>query len=447
MSSEWASLTIGDLVRQGEATVQTGPFGSQLHRHDYVAAGTAVIPTEAIGRGRILDISVPQVDSIKAAELARHRLRLGDILFARRGAQATGLSAIVDERFEGALCGTGALLLRVQSRRVDPKYLAMFLSSEAAYVWLRTHAVGAVMPNLNTDIIKALPIALPGIDEQRSFARFFGAVDDRITLLRETNATLEAISQALFKSWFVDFDPVRAKTEGRAPEGMDEATAALFSDGLEESELGLVPRGWRVGVLGEHTSYLNRGISPKYVEEGGVLVINQKCIRDFTLDLSKARRHDPAQRKIDGRELRKGDMLVNSTGVGTLGRVAQVLSLDQTAIVDSHVTVMRADASLTWNYLGLSTMRRQAEIEAMGEGTTGQTELSRGKLALLRLVIPPAVVLQNFDEVVVPLRERFAANLEKAQTLATLRDTLLPRLISGQLRLPELPHIAEEAMA
>ena len=109
MSSEWASLTIGDLVRQGEATVQTGPFGSQLHSHDYVERGTSVIPTEAIGRGRILDIAVPQVDSIKATELSRHRLQRGDILFARRGAQATGLSAIVDSRFEGALCGTGAL--------------------------------------------------------------------------------------------------------------------------------------------------------------------------------------------------------------------------------------------------------------------------------------------------------------------------------------------------
>jgi type I restriction enzyme, S subunit len=155
-----------------------------------------------------------------------------------------------------------------------------------------------------------------------------GALDDRIALLRETNTTLEAIAQALFKSWFVDFDPVRAKMarrsrEGGNPEaggasdaldsclrgndgtGMDEATAALFPDGFEESELGLVPNGWRVGKLGEHTSYLNRGISPKYVEDGGVLVINQKCIRDFTLDLSKARRHDPAQRKIDGRQLKK----------------------------------------------------------------------------------------------------------------------------------------------
>ena len=120
-----------------------------------------MIPTEAIERGRMLDIDVPRVDSSKAAELSRHRLRRGDILFARRGAQATGLSAIVDERYEDALCGTGALLLRTQSPRVDPDYLAMFLSSDSSSRWLRAYAVGAVMPNLNTDIIKALPFDGP----------------------------------------------------------------------------------------------------------------------------------------------------------------------------------------------------------------------------------------------------------------------------------------------
>jgi type I restriction enzyme, S subunit len=135
--------------------------------------------------------------------------------------------------------------------------------------------------------------------------------------------------------------------------------------------------------------------------------------------------------------LRKGDILVNSTGVGTLGRVAQVLSLDAPAIVDSHVTVMRAGVSLTWNYLGLLVMRRQSEIEGMGEGSTGQTELSRGKLAILKLLVPSALVLQKFDAIALPLRERFSANQVQVQTLATLRDTLLPRLISGQLRLPQ----------
>jgi len=287
----------------------------------------------------------------------------------------------------------------------------------------------------------------PPKSERKGIGDLLATLDDRIALLRETNTTLEAIAQALFKSWFVDFDPVHAKQQGREPEGMDDDTAALFPDSFEESELGLVPSGWMVGNIGDNTIYMSRGISPKYLDKGGVLVINQKCIRDFILDISKARRHDPVQRKIDGRELFIGDILVNSTGVGTLGRVAQVLSSVESMIVDSHVTVVRASKNLTWNYLGLSMMRRQAEIENLGEGSTGQTELSRSKLAALKLIIPPQEILHAFDEIALPLRQRFAANLKQAQTLATLRDTLLPRLISGQLRLPDAEVLAEDAGA
>ena len=337
--------------------------------------------------------------------------------------------------------------LRGKAGLLDSTYLLYLLQTEEMQSQLKSRATGTTVLGIKQSELRKVTLTLPPFDLQLSAAATLKALDDRITLLRETNATLEAIAQALFKSWFVDFDPVRAKLEGRAPEGMIDATAALFPDSFEESELGLVPRGWRIGTIGDHTSYLSRGISPKYIEDGGIIVINQKCIRDFSLDMSKARRHDPAQRKVDGRELLKGDILVNSTGVGTLGRVAQVLMLENSAIVDSHVTVMRSASSLTWNYLGLLIMRRQSEIEGMGEGSTGQTELSRGKLAALKLLVPSATVLREFDEVVLPLRERFSANQTQAQTLATLRDTLLPRLISGQLRLPEAQAAAEDALA
>jgi len=299
-------------------------------------------------------------------------------------------------------------------------------------------ATGSVIRHFGPSHLREMAIALPSIREQKQIAEIFDTFDGRITLLRETNATLEAIAQALFKSWFVDFDPVRAKMAGCAPDGMDEATAALFPDSFEQSELGLVPKGWEVAALGDCCAYLNRGISPKYIEEAGVRVINQKCIRNFVVDLSKARRHDHEQRKIAGRELQIGDVLVNSTGVGTLGRVAQVLALPEPLIVDSHVTVVRANDRLSWNYLGLLMMRKQPEIEGFGEGTTGQTELSRGKLANIKVLVPDSEVLTQFDQIVLPMRNRFAENLHQAETLATLRDTLLPRLISGQLRLPEV---------
>ncbi|WP_081888946.1 restriction endonuclease subunit S [Comamonas aquatica] len=324
----------------------------------------------------------------------------------------------------------------------DPSFLYYLLKQLNLNNWRS----GSGQPLINQTTLNAIETQIPSPIEQRAIAGLVGALDDRITLLRETNATLEAIAQALFKSWFVDFDPVRAKMEGRAPGGMDEATAALFPDGFETSELGEVPRGWRVGTLGSVCSYLNRGLSPKYLEVGGVLVLNQKCIRDFSVDFAKGRRHDPSQRKIDGREVAVGDVLVNSTGVGTLGRVAQVLYLPEPIIVDSHVTVVRAGPDLSWPYLGQFMARKQPEIEAMGEGSTGQTELGRSKLASLSVVVPSMKVLTSFDELVRPLKQRVAVNERKAQTLSTLRDTLLPRLISGQLRLPEALAATEAAL-
>ena len=121
-------------------------------------------------------------------------------------------------------------------------------------------------------------------------------------------------------------------------------------------------------------------------------------------------------------------------------------SIDEATIVDSHITVVRAGERVTWNFLGLAMMRRQAEIEGLGEGSTGQTELSRGKLASLPFVVPPEPVLRMFDAATLSLRMRMSTNAHQAQALVAIRDTLLPRLISGQIRLPEAIAEAEEAL-
>ncbi|MGO3890367.1 MAG: restriction endonuclease subunit S [Paenalcaligenes sp.] len=302
-------------------------------------------------------------------------------------------------------------------------------------------------PIVNKTTFGEIPVFIPPFTEQRKIASIGAALDDRITLLRETNKTLESIAQAIFKSWFVDFDPVRAKMEGRQPEGMDEETATLFPNSLEESELGLVPKGWQTSSLAESCSYLKRGLSPKYLEKGGVLVLNQKCVRDFSIDFKKARRHDNSQRAIAGRTIEVGDVLVNSTGVGTLGRVAQVLDLPETTIADSHLTIVRAGSTMNPAYLGEWMQRNQTIIESMGEGTTGQTELSRVKLGELRLLTPPSAIQLAFATISLSLKSKIVVNSHTSASLEAIRDTLLPRLISGQLRLPEAQEKVEDALS
>ena len=405
-----------------------------------------MIPTEAIGRGRILDIKVPRVDAAKASELSRHRLRLGDILFARRGAQATGLSAIVDERFEGALCGTGALLLRVQSTRVDPRYLSMFLSSEAAYVWLRTHAVGAVMPNLNTAIIQALPISLPRIHEQQRIAGFIGALDNRITLLRETNATLEAIAQALFKSWFVDFDPVRAKMEGRTPEGMAEATAALFPDGFETSELGEVPRGWRVMPVGDAIEAVG-GATPDTKNEA----FWEPPVHCWTSPKDLSGIAAPVlldtERKVSNQGLAKigsgllppGTLLMSSRApIGYLALAQVPLAINQGYIA------MLPGGLLPPLYMYFWCRQNMDGIKGRANGSTFM-EISKKAFRPIPVLVPSPELMNAFTATADALFARLTANEQQAQTLSTLRNTLLPRLISGQLRLPEAQAALEAA--
>jgi len=357
-----------------------------------------------------------------------------DILFANIG---NSIGDLVRVETNQPFSIKNVALFKPDQSKIHPRYLEYFLLSEKVQGFIKGATRGSAQPFIGLSSLRGFPIAVPPMEEQYNIGMLLGAFDDRITLLRETNATLEAIAQALFKSWFVDFDPVRAKMEGRVPESMDEAAAALFPDGLEDSELGAVPTGWRVRRLGDVSSYLSRGISPKYLEDGGVLVLNQKCIRDFSVDYCKGRRHDSSQRKIEGRQVATGDVLVNSTGVGTLGRVAQVLSLPEAAvIVDSHVTIVRPSPNLSWPYLGQFMMRKQPDIEAMGEGSTGQTELSRSKLADVLILVPPEDVLVAFDQFVIPMKQRISLNESGMQNMAKLRDTLLPGLISGQLRLP-----------
>ena len=141
---------------------------------------------------------------------------------------------------------------------------------------------GSGVPTLNRNHVHPLPIIFPpSVSEQKAIAHILGTLDDKIELNQQMNRTLEATARAIFKSWFVDFDPVRAKMDGRQPERMDAQTAALFPDAFEDSALGMIPKGWNVRFISDVTSYLKRGIQPKYIEHGGVLVINQRCIRDY----------------------------------------------------------------------------------------------------------------------------------------------------------------------
>ena len=302
-------------------------------------------------------------------------------------------------------------------------------------------------------MLEALSIPLPPLPEQKRIAKILGDLDDKIELNRQMNATLEAMARALFQSWFVDFDPVIDNALAAGKDIPDEFAVRaerrrssvpssfsiqpssfhhLFPSEFIESELGLIPKGWEVRKLKDLTAYLGRGIGPSYIEKGGICVLNQKCIRDHRIDLSKSRRHDADKKSIVGRELQPFDILVNSTGTGTLGRVSQIYRLNEEMIVDSHVTIVRANSITDKIFLGVNLIGREAEIEEFAEGSTGQTELSRTRLGDLKVVTPLGDIQDRFGASLGPLLLRITENEEQSGILNKMRDDLLPNLLKSK---------------
>ena len=376
MSSDWQVKKLGEhCIKIGSGATPKGGKEVYLDNGQY-----RLIRSQNIFNEGFNPSGLAYIDADQAKKLDGVAVVAGDVLLNITG-DSVARVCLAPEKYIPARVNQHVAIIRPKPDVFDSRYVRYFLASKQQQNFmLGLAAAGATRNALTKGMIESFEIPSPPIEIQHSIAEILGSLEDRIALLRETNKTLEALSQAIFKSWFIDFDPVRAKMEGRTPVGLDEKIAALFPDELVQSELGLIPRGWGCMDLADVSSYLSRGLSPKYTEVGGILVLNQKCVRDFAVDYTKGRRHDLIKRKVDGRLLEIGDVLVNSTGVGTLGRLAQILSLDEPVIVDSHLTVVRAGQKVSWPYLGECMKKMQPTIESMGEGSTGQTELSRGKL-------------------------------------------------------------------
>lgn len=207
----------------------------------------------------------------------------------------------------------------------------------------------------------------------------------------------------IFKSWFVEYSPF---------------------DGIE-------PKEWETVNLEKITLLISRGIAPKYSDNSDQIVINQKCIRNHMIDLSQARTHTP--KVINEKWLRFGDLLINSTGDGTLGRAAQVWFQPQNITVDSHVTVVRPAKENLIFYIGLWGVLHEREIESLHTGSTGQTELPKERVKALELHLPDNGTLDRFNTLIAPMAATIVSIQNENNKLAILRDALLPKLMSGEI--------------
>jgi type I restriction enzyme S subunit len=367
--------------------------------------------------------------------------QFGDLIYSREGTYF-GIAAEVPKGIKVCL-GQRMVLIRADCSRIYHSFLKYWLNSPQVFSHIHGFRDGTVAERLNLPVIRGLAIAFPPLAIQREIADALTALDDRIALLRETNATLEAIAQALFKSWFVDFDPVHAKQQGRAPDGMDEAIAALFPDSFEESELGLVPRGWKVGRINDFAEQHKGSINP--------LKNAETLFEHYSLPA-----FDSQQLPVSelGTEIKSNKTTVPRDAVllsklnPHIPRVWLSHDPGSNAVCSTEflVFVPSEGASKEFIYCAFTTANIKVLLCQLVTGTSNSHQrVKPDSVASVSAVIPQTAVLKAFTDLSKPVFARVGHNRKQAQTLATLRDTLLPRLISGQLRLPEAEALIEDA--
>jgi type I restriction enzyme S subunit len=289
-------------------------------------------------------------------------------------------------------------------------------------------------PYLSLTDQRRLSITLPPLAEQKAIAAVLGALDDKIELNRRMNATLEAMARALFQSWFVDFDLVRAKLDGSPPAGLDPATATLFPNSFQDSEAGHIPKGWTLQPVGEVVACVGGGTpstaDPKYWEGG---THHWTTPKDFSslqapvlLDTDR-KLTDAGIAKISSGLLPAGTLLLSSRApVGYLAIAAMPVAINQGFIA------MKCNERASNFFMLNWCQTNMAEIESRATGTTF-AEISKQNFRPIRVVLPPKELMAAFTAKVAPLYAQISANLHQSRTLAALRDTLLPKLLSGEL--------------
>lgn len=422
MNSEWRVLTIDEIRAPVKGSIAIGPFGSRMKSDCYVDDGVRVVRGTNISSGRTFAGDFVFITAEKADELGNANLLPGDLVFPHRG--SIGEVGVVPDDGRKYIISSSMMKLTCDESKALPLFVYYFFKSELGKFELLKNSSQVGTPGIGQPLasLKSIKTLFPTLPVQFEIVEMLGAIDDRIALLRETNTTLEAIAQALFKSWFVDFDPVRAKLDGRVPEGMDEVTAALFPDSFEESALGLAPTGWRVGRVDDlvelaygkalKASDRNAESVPVYGSGGITGYHNQALV------------HTP------------------SIIVGRKGTVGSLYWEDRPFFPIDTVFYVKTNKPLSYCFyqlarLGLKDMNTDGAVPG----------LNRNNVYRLKILLPPDEILAEFDAVTSILRKKMVSNSEQIDALSKLRDTLLPRLISGQLCLPEAETILEEAIA
>ena len=418
MSSDWRSIKLAEVTTK-IGSGQTPRGGKDV----YNGGEYALIRSQNVYNDGFSVGGLAYIDQNQAQELSNVEVRFGDVLLNITGdsvARCCGVPQwLIPARVNQHVC-----ILRADPVYLDSGFLRYFIVTPSCQGQLLSLASGGATRNaLTKGMLDSLEIIFPPLREQKAIAHILGTLDDKIELNRKTNETLEAMAKALFKSWFVDFDPVRAKADGR-PTGLPVEISDLFPDSFEDSELGEIPSGWSVEALSD-IAQISTGKRPVSVAESrssanNIPVFGGAGVMGYTCSA-----------------LTDGEPILTTGRVGTLGVVNRVI--EKVWISDNTLIINPGRNNFVYVYLFLL----RQDLKSLNRGST-QPLLSQTELKSLPIAKPPASVLSVFCELTQHWQERQSTLLKENVNIKALLDTLLPKLISGEIRIPDAEKMLEE---
>lgn len=397
--NNWEISSISEVTELVTDYVANGSFASLAKNVTYRDEEDVAVLIRLVDYNNDFKGNFVFIDEHAYEFLGKSKLYGGEIIISNVGANVGTVFRCPHLTYKMSLAPNAIM---VKFKENDDFYY-FWLRSRAGQHMLHSIVTGSAQPKFNKTNFRDMLVPVPPRDQQDKIVSILQPLEDKIEQNKKINENLQQQAAAIFRSWFVDCSPFGGKA----------------------------PDEWKNVTLEDITALISRGITPKYADDTDQIVINQKCIRNHTIDLSLARTHTP--KVINEKWLRFGDLLINSTGDGTLGRAAQVWFQPKNLTVDSHVTIARPAKENLIFYIGLWGILHEKEIESLHTGSTGQTELPRNRVKAMELLLPDNDTLDRFNALITPMAAAIVVNQEENNRLAALRDAILPKLMSGEI--------------
>lgn len=411
---DWDFLPIKEIDSSKEA-VQTGPFGSLLHSYDYVDEGVPLLLVKNIVDGKVVEDGIPKVNFEKANELKKFWLQKGDIVFTRVG--AVGRTLYITEKQEGWMFSGQTLRLRIKNPDINNKFIELYFRTPQYQSIIEMTSLGSTRASINTSILANTKIPLPSKAEQDKIAEIINNLDDKIELNHQMNQTLEAIGQAIFRHWFVHF------------EFPDENGQPYKSSGGEmvDSELGEIPAGWHLKPLDRIANYLNGLALQKYPPENDdyLPVIKIRELKQgITQQTDKASIDIPKEYVIDD-----GDIIFSWSG-----SLEVVIWGEGKGALNQHLFKVTSVEYPKWFYYYQTLQFLPSFKQTAADKVTTMGHIKRSHLTESIIAVPPNNILKQADSILKPIIEQIINNKINSRYLSQIRDSLLPKLMSGKIR-------------